>query len=207
MGSIMPPGRLLPRDAYTRDDVCAIARELLGQWLETRVDGCLTAGIIVETEAYAGPDDRASHAFGNRRTSRTEPMFAQGGIAYVYRCYGIHALFNVVTGPVGLPHAVLIRAIEPVRGIATMLQRRGRAACDRRLTAGPGSLTRALGIDVCHTGVPLRGPAIRIRTGRPPPRPAAIIASPRVGIAYAGPDADRPWRYRLRDCPWTSPAL
>ena len=124
---------MLPAHFYTRPDVVQVAKDLLGKYLVTNFEGQVTSGKIVETEAYRAPDDRASHAFGNRRTARTEVMFAEGGHAYVYLCYGIHHLFNVVTGPSEMAHAVLVRAVQPVDNVELMLA--------RRLTAGPGSLT------------------------------------------------------------------
>lgn len=197
----------LKKSFYTRPDVALIARELLGKHLYTHFAGNeITGGIIVETEAYAGPEDRASHAYGNRRTRRTEIMFHEGGVAYVYLCYGMHALLNVVTNTAGIPHAVLIRAIEPLRGIDTMLKRRHRSGLDFVLTSGPASLTRSLGIDISHNGTALTGGRIWIedRDGATPSR--RITASPRVGVSYAGPHAARPWRFRVRNSPWTSPA-
>jgi len=142
----------LQADFYQREDVLLISRELLGKVLCTNFHGKLTSGIIVETEAYAGVTDKASHAYGGRRTKRTETMYAKGGSAYVYLCYGIHHLFNIVTNKENIPHAVLIRAIQPLDGIEIMLQRRNKKKVDQSLTAGPGSLTRALGITVKDSG-------------------------------------------------------
>ena len=121
--------------------------------------------MIIETEAYAGPEDKASHAYGNRRTKRTEVMFHKGGVAYVYLCYGIHSLFNVVTNQEGTPHAVLIRAIQPEIGIETMLKRRGKTKLDNTLTNGPGSLAKALGIGLKHNGVKLISPPFGSKIG------------------------------------------
>ncbi|HUP12876.1 MAG TPA: DNA-3-methyladenine glycosylase, partial [Niastella sp.] len=137
---------------YDRADVVKIAKELIGKVLVTKLDGIITSGRIVETEAYAGAIDRASHAFGNRRTNRTEVMFQAGGMAYVYLCYGIHHLFNVVTNKEDVPHAVLIRAIDPIHGINTMLARTGKKVADYTLTKGPGNVSKALGIHIKHTG-------------------------------------------------------
>ncbi len=192
---------------YLGNDVVALSRALLGKLLCTRSGGSeLTGGVIVETEAYAGPEDRASHAHGNRCTRRTAVMFQRGGVAYVFLCYGMHALFNVVTNVEGIPHAVLIRAIQPVRGVATMLRRRDRTHLDRAVAGGPGALSQALGITVADTGADLvRGRTIWIEDA-PAVAPADIIASPRVGVAYAGEHAGRPWRFRIRNSPWTSPA-
>jgi DNA-3-methyladenine glycosylase len=197
----------LPVEFYRRDNVCAISRELLGKRLCTRLNGApLTAGIIVETEAYAGPEDRASHAYDNRRTERTDVMFRSGGVAYVYLCYGIHSLFNVVTNVRGIPHAILIRAIEPTHGISTMLRRRRHKAPGPRLSAGPGALSEALGIKTRHSGIRLTGKRIWIDdTGTHIPD-ADILCSPRVGVDYAGHHANRPWRFRIRTSRWTSPA-
>ncbi len=193
---IRAPGRLLPPAFYRRADVVRIARDLLGCYLFTRLGaGRVTGGLIVETEAYGGSADRASHAYGNRRTRRTAVMYAAGGVAYVYLCYGLHALFNVITNEEGIPDAVLIRALLPTCGIKLMRRRR-KPARDDRLASGPGLLARALGIAVCHSGCSLAGPAIWLQAGPPVPD-AAIRMGPRVGVAYAGPDASRPWRFRV----------
>lgn len=197
-------GRALPISFYRRSDVIRIARELLGKFIVTRRRGRLTAGMIVETEAYVGPTDRACHAFGGRRTARNEAMFAPGGIAYVYLCYGLHALLNVVTHGAGQPYAVLIRAVEPVDGLDLMRRRRGVIGSDRRLTAGPGSLTRALGIEVRHNGVSLEGPEVRIEDRGVQIALSRIAARPRIGVDYAGVDARKRWRFYVRDNPWVS---
>ncbi|MBN1556605.1 MAG: DNA-3-methyladenine glycosylase [Lentisphaerae bacterium] len=187
----------LARAFYTRPDVVGISRELLGMYLFTRLGGrTITGGRIVETEAYAGPEDRASHAYGGRRTPRTEVMYRIGGTAYVYLCYGLHALFNVVTHTVDVPHAVLVRAVEPTHGLALIRRRRGPRIPDCRLAAGPGCVTRALGITTRDTGTDLTGNRIWIeRRGPPPSRP--VLRGPRIGVAYAGPHARRLWRFRL----------
>jgi DNA-3-methyladenine glycosylase len=191
---------------FLQDDVIAVSRRLLGKKLFTRIgNDPLTGGIIVETEAYAGPHDKASHAHGNRRTRRNEIMYARGGVAYVYLCYGIHSLFNVITNEAEIPHAILVRAIEPTHGVETMLRRRGKKAADRSLTAGPGALTEALGIRCAHNGLSLLGGEIWLEEGIRIPG-SKILASPRVGIAYAGGHARRPWRFRVRNNPWTSRA-
>lgn len=188
----------LPRSFYLRDDVVAISRELLGMVVCTDIDGRRTAAIITETEAYAGPGDRASHAYGHRRTRRTEPMYGPGGTAYVYLCYGMHHLFNVVTNVSGVPHAVLVRAGEVQSGLATMLERRGKASQDRTLLAGPGSLARALGITTDLTGSSLVNGPIRIEDHGLHVDPDRVTVGPRVGVDYAGEDAGRPYRFRLR---------
>lgn len=199
---------MLPAHFYTRPDVVQVAKDLLGKYLVTNFNGEITAGKIVETEAYRAPEDRASHAFGNRRTARTEVMFAEGGHAYVYLCYGIHQLFNVVTGPADTAHAVLIRAIEPIENVELMLARRKMERLERRLTAGPGALTEALGIRTAHTGLSLLDPTgpIWLEDRGEVVLDENIVASPRVGVAYAGECADWPWRFRIKDSPWASPA-
>jgi DNA-3-methyladenine glycosylase len=199
---------VLPYSFYTKQDVVQVAKDLLGKYLVTHFDGQMTTGKIVETEAYRAPDDRACHAFGNRRTARTEVMFAEGGRAYVYLCYGIHHLFNVVTGPEGMAHAVLIRAVQPIDNVELMLARRGMDKPHPKLTAGPGALTQALGIHTSQSGLSLldtagplwledRGEVILEEN---------IIASPRVGVAYAKECAAWPWRFRIKGSAWTSPA-
>ena len=188
---------MLKESFYTRDDVVAISRELLGKRLCTRINGGLTKVIITETEAYAGVDDRASHAHGGKRTARTEPMFADGGIAYVYLCYGIHHLFNVVTSTRGTPHAVLIRAATPDEGERLMLRRRGKKKPDRTLMAGPGSVSKALGITTRLTGESLQGPRIWIEDAGIAVNSRQILAGPRIGVDYAEKDAARPYRFIL----------
>ena len=190
--------KALSQSFYLRDDVIAISRELLGKVLCTDIDGLRTSVVITETEAYAGVTDKASHAWGDRRTRRTEPMYGPGGVAYVYLCYGIHHLFNVVTNVKGVPHAVLVRAGEPHSGLAVMLERRGKPQPDRSLLAGPGSLARALGIPTALTGSSLVDGPIWIEDHGLHTDKACISAGPRVGIDYAEEDAARPYRFRLR---------
>lgn len=194
----------LPRSFYTRDDVVSISRELLGKRLFTRKDGVLTGGLITETEAYRGPEDRASHAFGGRRTKRTETMYAQGGTAYVYLCYGIHHLFNVVTNKKDTPHAVLIRAIKPLTGIETMLRRRRKVNVERALTTGPGSMSQALGITTALTGTDLLGNTIWIEDSEFSLSANQIVSSRRIGVDYAGEHAERLWRFTIKENMWVS---
>jgi len=189
---------ILSPNFYCREDVLQISRELLGKVLCTAVDGARTKVVITETEAYAGINDKASHAFGGKRTKRTEPMFGSGGIAYVYLCYGIHHLFNVVTNVEGVPHAVLIRAGTPLEGVDVMLARRQKAAIDKQLLGGPGSLAKAMGITTALTGRDLQGDGIWIEDHEISVAPQAISASPRVGVDYAGEDAKLPYRFRAK---------
>jgi DNA-3-methyladenine glycosylase len=196
----------LPKSFFIRDDVVQLSRELLGKYLVTEWEGVRTVGKIVETEAYRGPEDKASHAWNNRRTKRTSVMFEEGGLAYVYLCYGIHHLFNVVTGPEGAPHAVLIRALEPVEGTDQMLGRRKMEKIAPRLCAGPGSLSQAMGIHTEHTGTALyqaRSP-IQIEDRGETVSEENIIASPRVGVDYAAECALWNWRFRIKNSIWTS---
>lgn len=187
---------LLDKTFFLREDVVNQARELLGCVLFTTVDGKLTSGIITETEAYAGIHDKASHAYGGRRTARTETMFCAGGLAYVYLCYGMYHLFNVVTGPEDMPNAVLIRAISPLKGTETMMRRRKRNVL-KGLTDGPGKLTIALGINHLHNKSPLDGNMIGIARHYSPAA-EAIKTTPRIGIDYAGEDALLPYRFLLQ---------
>ncbi len=187
----------LSRNFYLRDDVVAIGRDLLGKVLCTQFNGELSKMIITETEAYAGVSDKASHAYSGRRTKRTEPLFGDGGVAYVYLCYGIHHLFNVVTNKYDVPHAVLIRAGEPFSGTDLMLQRRGKTKLDKTLLAGPGSLAKALGITTGHSGLSLLNGQIWIEDHGTDVEDDSVIIGPRVGVDYAGEDALRPYRFRL----------
>lgn len=193
----------LKKDFYLREDVVQIAKELLGKYLFTKFNGKITGGIISETEAYNGIVDRASHAYGGRRTKRTEIMFSEGGIAYVYLCYGIHSLFNVVTNAKEIPHAVLIRSIHPTHGIDEMLKRRKKKSVDKTLTKGPGSVAQALGIHYSHTGISLHGNKIWIEdkkyiTAAPIAIGAQIEITKRIGVDYSGEAAHYPYRFVLK---------
>jgi len=186
----------LPQEFYRREDVLQLSRELLGKVLCTRIDGELARVVITETEAYAGVADKASHAYGGRRTKRTEPMFAAGGAAYVYLCYGIHHLFNVVSNVENVPHAILIRAGKPLEGVEAMLMRRQKLTVDRTLLGGPGSLAKALGITTRLTGKSLQGNEVWIEDRQILLTANEIVASPRIGVDYAEEDALRPYRFR-----------
>lgn len=187
----------LARDFYTREDALLVARELLGKRLVVPApDGARVSGRIVETEAYLGALDAASHAYGDRRTARTRTMYAEGGRAYVYFVYGMHHQFNAVTGPEGLPHAVLVRALEPEEGLDWMRRRRPDRT-DRELTSGPGKLCRALGLDRTFDGEDLLGPRVWIEDANTKVAPPDIASGPRIGVAYAGEYALKPWRFWL----------
>ncbi|WP_017729864.1 DNA-3-methyladenine glycosylase [Nafulsella turpanensis] len=194
----------IPLSFYQRQDVVQISRELLGKYLFTRIDGVLTGGMIVETEAYNGRTDKACHSFGGRRTPRTEIMYQAGGVAYVYLTYGIHYLFNIVTNDEGQADAVLIRGIEPVEGLEIMMDRRGLEKPEKRLSAGPGVLSQALGIGRDHYGLPLNGNIIWLEDRQTIIEEKEILARPRVGIAYAEEDALLPWRFSILNNPWVS---
>ena len=198
----------LPKSFYTRTNVVQISKELLGKYLITNFKGQKTVGKITETEAYRAPDDKACHAYNNRKTERTKIMFEEGGTAYVYLCYGIHHLFNVVTAEAETAHAVLIRGLEPIENIDLMLERRKMKTLKPQLTSGPGVLSKALGIRTEHTGLSLthensqiwiedRGDFIDEKN---------IIASSRVGVGYAEECALWDWRFRIKNSKWTSPA-
>ncbi|MCW3088745.1 MAG: DNA-3-methyladenine glycosylase [Sediminibacterium sp.] len=194
----------LPLSFYQQKNVCTIAKNLVGKVLVTAFEGVVTAGRIVETEAYNGAEDRASHAWANRRTNRTEIMYAPGGMAYVYLCYGIHHLFNVVTNVEDIPHAVLIRGVEPIAGIADMLIRTGKKKADHTLTRGPGNVSKALGIFTSHTGTGLQGDELFIADDGFKVKSTEIIATPRIGVDYAGKDALLPYRFILKGNPYVS---
>ena len=194
----------LDNSFYDRADVVRIARELLGKVLVTTFEGLRTTGRIVEVEAYNGVVDRASHAWSGRRTRRTEVMYREGGTAYVYLIYGIHHLFNVVTNKKDTPHAVLVRALEPLEGIPTMLKRTGKTKLDHTLTRGPGNLSKAMGLYIQHTGFSLFEDIIYIGDDGYKLRKSEIIASPRIGVDYAGPDAELPYRFFVKGNPYVS---
>lgn len=183
---------------YDHSDVLVVARRLIGKVLVSRFNGEYTAGRIVETEAYAGVTDRASHAWNNRRTARTEVMFGAAGFAYVYLCYGMHHLFNVVTNQKDIPHAVLIRALEPLEGTEIMKRRTGSKKTER-ITSGPGKLSRAMGITTQLTGLSLLSDKLYIADDGFTVRKKDIEAKKRIGVDYAGPDALLPYRFVLKD--------
>ncbi|MCS6929349.1 MAG: DNA-3-methyladenine glycosylase [Saprospiraceae bacterium] len=199
--------RRLGTDFYLREDVLSVAKDLLGKVLVTSFDGQRTAGIITEVEAYRAPEDRACHAYGNRRTARTEVMFRPGGCAYIYLCYGLHHLFNIVTGPEGMAHAVLIRAIEPIEGHELMCQRRKYAAWKSlslkqriALTTGPGALAQALGFHANQSGQSLIDPSspMWVETSEVLLRDGDIAQGPRIGVEYAGECAKWEWRFWIK---------
>lgn len=211
--SKLQTGERLSLEFYTRPDVVQIARELLGKVLVTEFGGLRTAGRITETEAYRAPDDRACHAFGNRRTTRTEVMFGQGGRAYVYLCYGVHHLFNVVTAPEGLAHAVLIRAVEPLEGVEIMLKRRhlppqNPSQPNTQTIVGPGVLAQALGLTTKCTGQSFfaADTPVWIEDRGQPVLEHEIATGKRIGVDYAGECAHWPWRFWLKDSPFAKKA-
>lgn len=199
----------LPLEFFMRTDVVQIARELLGKVLVTEFEGKRTAGRITETEAYRAPDDRACHAYGNRRTARTEVMFQEAGHAYIYLCYGIHHLFNVVTAPQDQAHAILIRAIEPLEGQEVMKARRksiqstGHSA-NVRLTTGPGALAQAMGLSTDLSGQNLLAPdsPVWIEDRGMVVSADEIGAGPRIGVDFAGECAAWHWRFWLKNSPF-----
>lgn len=186
-------------DYYLNQNVLFLAQDLLGKVLYTQIEGEITAGIITETEAYFGEQDKASHAYGGRRTNRTETLYSQGGLSYVYLCYGIHHLFNVVSSVAGEPHAVLIRSVEPLIGKEIMERRRAVPAGNAAITSGPGSAAKALGIDRSFNGKDLTGEEIWIEDQNIPYTADQIAAVPRVGVAYAKEDAFLPWRFFIKN--------
>ena len=194
----------LNKSFYTKPDVVQIAQELLGKYLFTNIDGIITGGMIVETEAYAGEGDRACHAHMNRRTNRTEIMYHEGGVAYVYLVYGIYYLFNIITNQKDKADAVLIRAIEPVEGVEEMLLRRNMTSTKPNLTAGPGVMSMALGIDKKLYGADLTGDVVWLEDRETVIPADKIDVGPRIGIDYAGDDALLPWRFWLKGSKWVS---
>ena len=187
----------LKRSFYLQEDVVLVAKDLLGKVLCTHINGKFTSGIITETEAYAGVFDKASHAFGGKRTPRNENMYARGGTSYVYLCYGIHHLFNVVTNAENIPHAILVRAIKPIEGIETILKRRNQKSIAKNTSGGPGTISQALGITTKLNGTDLTGKTIWLQDEGIKVIQKNIIVGPRIGVDYAGEDAKLPYRFIL----------
>lgn len=188
----------LPLEFYKRTDVLQVARELIGKIIVTRFNGHATSARIVETEAYVGLTDKASHSFGGKRTARNEHMYAPPGTAYVYICYGMHHLFNVVTNDKNIPDAVLIRAVEPLEGITTMLKRTGKKQLDSTLTKGPGNAAKSLGIFKEHSGISLMSRLIYIAADEEQIHKEMIGTSKRIGVESAGAAAHYPYRYYVK---------
>ncbi|PJJ79048.1 DNA-3-methyladenine glycosylase [Mucilaginibacter auburnensis] len=194
----------IPTSFYERNDVVALARELLGKHLFTCINGVITGGYIVETEAYNGINDKAAHSYGGRLTQRTKTMFASGGIAYVYLCYGIHEMFNIVVSNEGDPCAILIRAIHPTIGLDDMLTRRKMLIAKHNITSGPGSVGQALGIDRKLNGLSLQSDVLWLEDNGLSFTDDQIAAVPRVGVAYAKEDALLPYRFYVKGDPYVS---
>jgi DNA-3-methyladenine glycosylase len=195
----------LPQSYYLQEDVVVIARDLLGKKIFSVLGGELTSGIITETEAYRGHDDKACHAHLGRFTERTKIMYEEGGVAYVYLCYGIHHLFNVITNSKDRADAVLIRAVAPTAGIELMLERRSKEQLDKTLTSGPGNFTKAFGLDRSHYGVDLTGDQVWIEEDKNVVlKEKEISVSKRIGIDYAEEDKDLPWRFYLNSSIYVS---
>lgn len=190
----------IPLSYYQQDDVVFLSRSLIGKYLFTCLepDNIITGGMITETEAYRGAEDKACHAYNNRRTKRTETMFSEGGTAYVYLCYGMHHLFNIVTNKKEIPHAILIRAIQPEVGVDLMLRRRNKAKLTPTLTNGPGALCQALGINRELDGIGLDGSKIWLEDRGVIIPNERIQISSRIGIDYAEEYASNPWRFFLK---------
>ena len=195
-----PKGKRLPASYFASHDVNHLAKDLLGKYLCTSIDGFYCSGKIVETEAYRGPDDRAAHSYNNRRTPRTEVMYWQGGVAYIYVCYGMYHLMNVVTAPANHAHAVLIRALEPAEGLEIMADRRNLSQEDSRLTKGPGALSIAMGLNSSMTGTSLfkSSSPIWIEDRKVILKQNEICISKRIGVEGAGEAAHWPWRYFVK---------
>ncbi|TYP94051.1 DNA-3-methyladenine glycosylase [Fodinibius salinus] len=197
-------GSKIPLSFYRQSDVVNVAQQLVGKVLCTNINGQKTSGIITETEAYCGRGDQACHASGGTRTKRTETMYQPGGIAYIYLCYGIHHLFNVVTNVKDKADAVLIRAVKPFEGEDIMLHRRNANAHTPALTAGPGRLTEALGINTDYDSTSLSGKSIWIEKHDTSIGSDNLTATSRIGVDYAGDDASLPWRFYPKNCSWIS---
>jgi DNA-3-methyladenine glycosylase len=194
----------LKRSFYDRKDVVKIARELLGKILVTQLDGVRSSGRIVETEAYAGFKDRASHAFGGRRTARSEHLYGAPGTVYVYICYGMHHLFNVITDKKDIPHGVLIRALEPLEGMDHMLQRTGKFSADYTITKGPGNLSQAMGMSKLHSGCDIFSEEIFIADDGLRYKKNQIVVTKRIGVDGAGKDANLLYRFIVKGNPYVS---
>lgn len=189
----------LKKDYYLHEDVVKVARDLLGKKLCTRIGGLYTAAIITETEAYAGVGDKASHSYGGRRTQRNEVMYAKGGMAYVYLCYGLHHLFNIVTNHKDIPHAVLIRGVKVIEGVEYALLRRNQTKLAKNTSAGPGTASQAMGITTKMNGTDLLKKEIWLEDAGISFTNDEVKVGPRIGVDYAGEDAKLPYRFLVKE--------
>lgn len=192
-------GQCLSPAYYNEGNTVGIAKSLLGKVLIHETPEGLCAGVIVETEAYLGESDKAAHVYNGRRTKRTETMYGPAGHAYIYLCYGIHSMLNVVTHREGIPQAVLIRALHPWKGIELMRQRRNKKKLDASLTRGPGSLCQAMGIHYSQDNTPLWSTHLKIEDWGLHIAENNILSGTRIGVAYAQEDALRPYRFWIKD--------
>ena len=190
--------RKLPPSLYLHPDVVLIARELIGKVLVSNFNNELTAGRIVETEAYNGVYDKAAHSYNNRRTNRTEVTYATGGVAYIYFCYGIHHMLNVVTNAKDIPNVVLIRALEPLAGMDTMLLRSKKTVHGNDLTRGPGNVGKSMGIHTRQSGISLQSNELFIADDGVVYNDDDIMITPRIGVDYAAEDALLPYRFLVK---------
>lgn len=187
----------LPISYYRNEDVVFLAKDLLGKTLITNINGIKTGGIITETEAYS-EIEKGCHAYNKRKTERTKIMFEQGGLSYVYFCYGMHYLFNIVSGKKDIAQAVLVRAIQPTIGIDEILRRRDMSKVDKNLTNGPAKVCQALAITKTQYGIELTSDKIWLEDSKQKINEQHILITPRIGIDYAAEDKDLPWRFVLR---------
>jgi len=194
----------LPQEYYLNTNTLFLAKDILGKKLCTHINGNYTAGIIVETEAYCGTNDMACHGRHGHRTPRNKTLFAQGGVFYVYICYGIHHLLNIVTHNENEPHAILIRALMPIEGIEIMLDRRKKSKVDYTITKGPGALTQALGITSYYDAIPCNSDTIWLENTAITYKDEDIFNGPRVGVSNCGNDAILPYRYYIKHNKWVS---
>ncbi len=197
---------IIPKDYYQSTNVCNLAKHLLGKIIISRIDNKFCSAIISETEAYQGPHDRASHSYNNRRTPRNNTMYLEGGRAYIYICYGMHHLFNVVTAPENIAHAILIRAVDPIEGVEYMLKRRSLIKMESRVTKGPGALSVALGINKTLDGIELwnNSSPLQIHDDGVIIDKIDIGVSPRIGVESSGEAAFYPWRYFIKSSRYVS---
>jgi DNA-3-methyladenine glycosylase len=189
--------KAIPKEFFLSEDVVGMAKALLGKILLVKSASECRAGIIAETEAYEGITDRASHAFNNKMTHRTSVMYREGGCCYVYLCYGLHHLFNVVTGPAGQPHAILIRGVKPLY-VQELLTGKTRVDFDDKIANGPGKMSKWMGISMELNGTVLNAHQVWLINPEKE-QDVEIIQTQRVGVEYAGEDALLPYRFYRND--------